>query len=324
MLISAGCLLLLRLRVAMRSLRGRVTLTNFAERPQEERQRLLSSLLRQLEDEGSSSGSSDSSQLWMGYDFDKYCTVREATVRNTTTCSFPEEHHKSIIQEDDSWVQLANGAAENGSESDREAGKPSAGLAVGQRQPAPRLQLQEQVAEQQHQLLLVQRLQHELAPAAQREASASEFLLAGLPSPRAPALQQQVMPHNFPSPKQTFPPAQRDLSGLNNAWFSLQQQQQQYMQPRVAKLRRYGSLPSVVFTSPGGAANAWTSDRQRLFEGAASQYQVGLQARQPVQMNARQLQLLRARREAVEQHINYIQQRLILRDAAAVDAAAQA
>ena len=216
--------------------------------------------------------------------------------------------------------------------------------ASGQSQPVgTSLQLQAQVAEQQQQLLLLHELQQQQA-AAQKQIAAEPrptkdgSFLAPQASTQMPlgTVQQQEQEQQRQQQQQQevqqqvqteLAAAEKQLSALHAAWVSLQQQQQQQqqqlMQPRVALLRRYGSVPAVVFGS--GANAAIQHHVPRLLEGAVLLPGVGQHApRRLVFPSLQQFQSLQMRREVIEQQIAQLQRRLLLQDSTAAAAATAA
>ncbi|KAL8269442.1 hypothetical protein Esti_006632 [Eimeria stiedai] len=284
--------------------RRTITLENFADKPQEERQRLLASFQAGLE---RSSLSASSSEVWTGYSFDRYCTVHEATIRETSACQKPTDARISqILQENDDWEQLL----------DADSGTPkqeNVGDAVAQdEQPLATEPLKTQLVEQQQQQTgLLQRLQEGISTEPQNTPAEPSSSIEPL-HPQAVETGQQAQSQQQLHQAQVLLEAEKRQRVLVNALALLLQQQQQLMQPRVALLRRYGSVPSVVFTASGGAANNMTAGKQVFLEGGAPRTMIGMATTTWLQLKARQLQMLQARRQVVEQQIKDIQRRLLV------------
>ncbi|KAL8434900.1 hypothetical protein Efla_000711 [Eimeria flavescens] len=281
-----------------------VTLTSFADKPQEERQRLLTSLSTREE---SSSTITSTSRLWTDYNFDRYCTVHEATMRETNGCQTSTDDRASqIIQEDNNWVQLAS-AASGDSAQNKPADDSAADKAFTEAS-----QQQTQLSEQQHQQTrLLQLLQEHLsAAAAERETGIEssrsvEFLSAQAPSSTPQMLFQPQLQHAAVSLEN----GQR-LTALSKTW-ALLQQQQHLLQPRVAYLRRYGYMPSIVFSADGRPANNMTWRNQLLLGGGVPRSLLGTPA-SALQVKEQQLRMLQARRQVIEQRIQDIRRRMFL------------
>ncbi|OEH79738.1 peptidase M16 domain-containing protein [Cyclospora cayetanensis] len=257
-----------------------VKLTEFAEKPQVERERLLAYLREQL----SSVENDDHNALWTGFETDRYCTVREATVRRTATCNDSNAHSTSkIIQEDDTWSQLASTTAGTKTHPEAETAQEASDAAQEQSHIAASLQLETQVLEQQNQQIkLLQHLQQALLNAQQQSTATA---IAAMSSSGA------------------FLPPQASTMNLPEAGVQLPlQQQQPTLSPDARQL--------------GSAGNALSSRSQPLTEGASLNLVEGLQAARQLQARARQLQMLQSRKEAIQQEINFIENRLLMNRAA--------
>ncbi|KAL8442390.1 hypothetical protein Emed_007302 [Eimeria media] len=267
-----------------------------------------------------STSSLSSSELWTGYNSDRYCTVHEATLRETSGCQKPTDARVSqILQADDDGDQVVDEDDQSGKEETVGDSAPQVEQA-----PAPE-QLQTQLVDnQQQQAKLLQRVQEE-KPAAWEQntlvqpAPSLEHLHAqAVAAVEQAQLQQQLQQ------TQTLLEAEQRLRALVNSLALLQQQQQQLMQPRVALLRRYGSVPSIVFAASGGAASNMTAGKQLLLEGGVPRSMIGMATTTRLQLKARQLQMLQARRQVVEQQIKDIQRRMLVTAATEAQAAPQA
>ncbi|KAL8454968.1 hypothetical protein Emag_001221 [Eimeria magna] len=249
---------------------------------------------------------------------DRYCTVHEATIRETSACQKPTDARVSqILQEDDDWEQLVN--------ADDEAPKEEKmGDSVPQGEHAPATEvLQTELVDKQQQQARLQPLQEEVPAAWEQKTpgqstSSIEHLHA-----QAVATGQQAQLQQLQQTQMLLEAEQR-LRALVNSLALLQQQQQQLMQPRVALLRRYGLVPSIVFAASGGAASNMRAGKQLFIEGGAPRSMIGMATTTRLQLKARQLQMLQARRQVVEQQIKDIQRRMLVTAAAEAQAATQA
>ncbi|KAL8428506.1 hypothetical protein ACSSS7_007171 [Eimeria intestinalis] len=264
-----------------------------------------------------SSLSAPFSEAWTGYNSDRYCTIHEATIRETNACQkLTDAHVSQILQEDDGWEQFADELDEISEEVEVKDNVPQT-----EQLPATE-QLQVQLLEQQkQQTRLLQRLEEKISTVWEQKTPVEPLSSIEHLHTQAGATSQQTQSQQQLQQPQVLLEAEQRLRALVNSLALLQQQQQQLMQPRVALLRRYGSVPSIVFAASGGAAHNMTAGKQLLVEGGAPRTMIGMTTATRLQMKARQLQMLQARRQVVEQQIKDIQRRMLAAAAAEAQAA---
>lgn len=253
-------------------------LTQFAERPEEERERLLLALSEKLdagEDDPSGGNPSDAGPvpLWAEFSFAKHCTIREETIKRTSICEASSKPFAGRIpQEGAPWGQANQALSDTDTQvalrdeedlvSSSVATRPPAVVSYapphvaaspdGAVPPEPRSSdgppKQQEAGQQQTEWRPRQMLNGSKFSAPQQLKQVS---LGDVQQQREQAQenQQQKRQQVQQQIQEELAAAENQLNALRAACVLLQQQQQKFMQPRVAILRKYGPLPAVVFRS---------------------------------------------------------------------------